>query len=267
MAPNRCVEGHMARVPKKKLRHDSDHLQIFMMIYVVLFTFGLDDIYNYVINNRTFPVFFSAAAIIFIGLRLIYTPEALSEHLLMCKDKGDEISPYTVVMGYYPLMLAQAGMIHITAYQFSINNPLNKSASVDDVLWRVVVCEILVMAINVLWLLAIVLPRNKYLNSGDFFATSDSGNSNASYRCPPPAFWIGNNLAFGILIPTVSLLADWNGWGVPIAIGFLLVNTLLDYLVTAEWYIPRVLTTEPSQETASQEQSGDQAKPASTASA
>jgi hypothetical protein len=90
------------------LRHDSDHLRVFFIIDAVFFAQGLIRIVEQVYSQPNLHSVVATASLVLIGLWLIFSPEALSEYLLV--------------------LLMQAWALFLTCYQliavFSDTRPL-----------------------------------------------------------------------------------------------------------------------------------------------
>ena len=70
------------------LHHDSDHLRVFFIIYAVFFAQGLMRMVEQVYSQPHLTSIVASVSLALIGLRLIFSPEALSEYLLARRAAG-----------------------------------------------------------------------------------------------------------------------------------------------------------------------------------
>jgi hypothetical protein len=112
------------------LRHDSDHLRVFFIIYAVFFAQGLIRMVEQVYSQPNLNSVVASASLALIGLRLIFSPEALSEYLLALRAAGQPACPKTVTLWHYPVLLIQAWALFLTCYQLRFSGPEGPEPSI-----------------------------------------------------------------------------------------------------------------------------------------
>lgn len=200
------------------LRHDSDHLRVFLIIYAVFFAQGLIRIVEQVYSQPNLNSVVASASLALIGLRLIFSPEALSEYLLALRAAGQPACPKAVTLWHYPVLLIQACALFLTCYQLKFSGPEGPGPSI---VWS----AIATLAINTGWLSSLLLG-----------ATTAGVHFNES-RGPQPLFWMMNNLVCVVLAGSALLFVP--SGGVVIALVILVVNSLVALFCTAESYVPQ----------------------------
>jgi hypothetical protein len=200
------------------LHHDSDHLRVFFIIYAVFFAQGLMRMVEQVYSQPHLTSIVASVSLALIGLRLIFSPEALSEYLLARRAAGQPASPTAVTLWHYPVLLLQAWALFLTCSQLKFSGPDGPGPSL---VWS----AIATLAINTAWLSSQLLGATK---AGVHFQES---------RGPRPLFWMMNNLVCVVLAGAALLCVPR---GVLIALVILVVNSLVTLYGTAESFVPQV---------------------------
>jgi hypothetical protein len=201
------------------LRHDSDHLRVFFIIYAVFFAQGLMRMVEQVYSQPNLTSIVASVSLALIGLRLIFSPEALSEYLLARRAAGQPACPTAVTLWHYPVLLLQAWALFLTCSQLKFSGPDGPGPSI---VWS----AIATLAINTAWLSSQLLGATK---AGVHFKES---------RGPQPLFWMMNNLVC-VVLAGAALLCVPRG-GVLIALVILVVNSLVTLYGTAASFVPQV---------------------------
>jgi hypothetical protein len=201
------------------LRHDSDHLRVFFIIYAVFFAQGLIRMVEQVYSQPNLNSVVASAALALIGLRLIFSPEALSEYLLALRAAGQPACAKAVTLWHYPVLLIQAWALFLTCYQLKFSGPEGPGPSI---VWS----ALATLAINTAWL------------SSQFLGATTAGIHFNESRGPRPLFWMMNNLICVVLAGSALLFVP--SGGVLIALVILVVNSLVTLFGTAESYVPQV---------------------------
>jgi hypothetical protein len=200
------------------LRHDSDHLRVFFIIYAVFCAQGRMRMVEQVSSQPHLNSVGASASLALIGLRLICSPEALRAYLLARRAAGQPACPKAVTLWHYPMLLLQAWALSLTCSQLQSSGPDGPGPSL---VWS----AIATLAINTAWLSSPLLGAMK---AGVHFNES---------RGPLPLFWMINNLVCVALAGSALLFVPS---GVLIALIILVVNSLVTLCGTAESYVPQV---------------------------
>jgi hypothetical protein len=160
----------------------------------------------------------ASASLALIGLRLIFSPEALSEYLLALRAAGQPACPKTVTLWHYPVLLIQAWALFLTCYQLRFSGPEGPEPSI---VWS----ALATLAINTAWL------------SSQFLGATTAGVHFSESRGPRPLFWMMNNLVCVVLAGSALLFVPRSG--VLIALVILVLNSLVALFCTAESYVPQ----------------------------
>jgi hypothetical protein len=174
------------------LRHDSDHLRVFFIIYAVFFAQGLIRMVEQVYSQPNLNSVVASASLALIGLRLIFSPEALSEYLLALRAAGQPACPKTVTLWHYPVLLIQAWALFLTCYQLRFSGPEGPEPSI---VWS----ALATLAINTAWL------------SSQFLGATTAGVHFSESRGPRPLFWMMNNLVCVVLAGSALLFVPRSG--------------------------------------------------------
>jgi hypothetical protein len=200
------------------LRHDSDHLRVFFMIYAVFFAQGLIRMVEQVYSQPNLNSVVASASLALIGLRLIFSPEALSEYLLALRAAGQPAFPKAVTLWHYPVLLVQAWALFLTCYQLKFSGPEGPGPAI---VWS----AIATLAINTAWL------------SSQLLGATTAGVHFHQSRGPRPLFWMINNLVCVVLAGSALLFVP--SGGILIALVILVANSLVALFGTAESYVPQ----------------------------
>ena len=199
------------------LRHESDHLRVFFIIYAVFFAQGLIRMVEQIYSQPDLNSVVALAALALIGLRLIFSPEALSEYLLALQATGQPACAKAVTLWHYPVLLIQAWALFLTCYQLKFSGPEGPGPSI-------------------VWSALATLAINTWLGSQLLGATTAGVHFNASSGTRP-LFWMMNNLVCVALAASALLFVPRSS--VLIALAILVLNSLIALFVTAESYVPR----------------------------
>ena len=108
--------------------HDSDHLNILQIIYSIGFTLGIIFSFktayevhtkNILSSDSVIFIYVIAIALTFMGLRMFFAVEALSEYLIQRKLSGKGQLSYRLTLVHYPALLAHAIIFYNLYLSFS----------------------------------------------------------------------------------------------------------------------------------------------------
>lgn len=209
----------------RPLRHDSDHLRIFFVIYAVFFTFALRGALDPIVGGQLdlgvmLKACIAAVALALVGLRLIFAAETLSEHLLDLRGAGKlDGMALSVPFVHYPLLLLQGSWIYAAGYALGQARQEVAAWFVIGALWT-----------NAVWL---ALLRWEVYRADISLREQD-----------PRFFWTVNNALCGLAGLGALVLAP--RMGVLVAWAVFLLNSVFDMRYKPSAYLPRCDPTPPA---------------------
>jgi hypothetical protein len=206
-----------------------DHLRVYLTIYAVFFTLGVRESVEAAWTDKNCQTWLAAVSLALIGLRLLFSPEALSHFLITYRRRFGPLPGWFV--WFYPFLLAQAVCVFLACH--ALHEP---TCGMHALTKTVVGWALGALAINVVWLACMFgIEKCSKLTGKNKSGSCDTAEESQipSEHC----IWIVNNLVSAgvaaVILFCVACYAEIT------ALMVLLAGSLIDLHLTGHWYLPR----------------------------